>query len=236
MAAVRDTPAPYPTLVGGVSAGFVDQKASLAAHLPWAITVIALTTIVALFLMTGSVILPIKAVLMNILTLGATLGILVWIFQDGRLEGLLSYDSSGALDLTQPILLGAMAFGLSTDYAVFLLSRIKEAHDAGLGTKESVAIGLQRTGRIVTAAALLFAVAIGAFATSEITLIKELGVGTAVAVLIDATIIRALLVPSLMALLGKWNWWAPRPLRRLHERFGWSEVGPRGSGPAPAGA
>ena len=236
VAAVRDVPAPYPTLVGGVSAGFVDQKESLAAHLPWAIAVIALTTIVALFLMTGSVILPIKAVLMNVLTLGATLGILVWIFQDGRLEGLLSYDSSGALDLTQPILLGAMAFGLSTDYAVFLLSRIKEAHDAGLGTKESVAIGLQRTGRIVTAAALLFAVAIGAFATSEITLIKELGVGTALAVLIDATIIRALLVPSLMALLGKWNWWAPRPLRRFHERFGWSEVGPRGSGPEPAGA
>lgn len=236
VAAVRDTPAPFPALVGGLSASFVDQKESLAAHLPWAIAVIALTTIVALFLMTGSVILPIKAVLMNVLTLGATLGLLVWIFQDGRLEGLLAYDSSGALDLTQPILLGAMAFGLSTDYAVFLLSRIKEAHDAGLGTKESVAIGLQRTGRIVTAAALLFAVAIGAFATSEITLIKELGVGTALAVLIDATIIRALLVPSLMALLGDWNWWAPRPLRRFHERFGWSETGPRGSGPEPAGA
>ena len=198
----------------------MDQQESLAAHLPWAIAVIAATTIVALFLMTGSVILPIKAVLMNVLTLGATLGLMVWIFQDGRLEGLLSYDSSGALDLTQPILLGAMAFGLSTDYAVFLLSRIKEAHDAGMGNKESVAIGLQRTGRIVTAAALLFAVAIGAFATSEITLIKELGVGTAVAVLIDATIIQALLVPSLMALLGDWNWWAPRPLRRFHERFG----------------
>ncbi len=236
VAAVRDTPAPYPTLVGGLSASFVDQQESLAAHLPYAIAVIAATTIVALFLMTGSVILPIKAVLMNVLTLGATLGLMVWIFQDGRLEGLLSYDSSGALDLTQPILLGAMAFGLSTDYAVFLLSRIKEAHDAGMGNRESVAIGLQRTGRIVTAAALLFAVAIGAFATSEITLIKELGVGTAMAVLIDATIIRALLVPSLMALLGDWNWWAPRPLRRFHQRFGWSESGPRGTGPEPAGA
>jgi RND superfamily putative drug exporter len=236
VAAVRDVPAPYPTLVGGLSASFVDQVDSLAAHLPWAMLVIASTTIVALFLMTGSVILPIKAVLMNVLTLGATLGLLVWIFQDGRLEGLLSYDSSGALDLTQPILLGAMAFGLSTDYAVFLLSRIKEAHDAGMGTKESVAIGLQRTGRIVTAAALLFAVAIGAFATSEITLIKELGVGTALAVLIDATIIRALLVPSLMALLDDWNWWAPRPLRRFHDRFGFSEFDPRGSDPEPAGA
>jgi uncharacterized membrane protein YdfJ with MMPL/SSD domain len=216
---IRDTPVSYPADVGGLAASFIDQKASIAAHLPWAILLIAAVTIVALFVMTGSVILPIKAVIMNLLTLGATLGILVWVFQDGRLEGLLGYDSVGALDLTQPILLGAMAFGLSTDYAVFLLSRIKEAHDNGMDTRESVAVGLQRTGRIVTAAALLFAVAIGAFATSQITLIKELGVGTALAVLIDATIIRALLVPSLMALFGDWNWWAPRPLRRLHARF-----------------
>jgi uncharacterized membrane protein YdfJ with MMPL/SSD domain len=229
VADVRDAPAPYPTLVGGLTASFVDQKDSIAAHLPWAIGLIALTTIVALFLLTGSVLLPVKAVLMNLLSLGATLGILVLIFQDGRLEGLLSYDSVGALDLTQPILLGAMAFGLSTDYAVFLLSRIKEAHDAGAPTSEAVAAGLQRTGRIVTAAALLFAVAIGAFATSQITLIKELGVGTALAVLIDATIIRALLVPSLMGLLGRWNWWAPRPLRRLHERIGLREGEPGGT-------
>jgi RND superfamily putative drug exporter len=228
---IRATPAPYPTEVGGLAASFVDQKDSLAAHLPWAILLIASTTIIALFIMTGSVILPIKAVVMNLLTLGATLGILVFVFQDGRLEGLLNYDSVGALDLTQPILLGAMAFGLSTDYAVFLLSRIKEAHDAGADTKDAVALGLQRTGRIVTAAALLFAIAIGAFATSQITLIKELGVGTALAVLIDATIIRALLVPSLMALFGEWNWWAPRPLRRLHERIGFSESEP---GPARA--
>ncbi len=232
VADIRETPAPYPTLVGGLGASFLDQKDSLAAHLPWAIGLIALTTVVALFVMTGSVVLPLKAVLMNLLTLGATLGLLVWIFQDGRLEGLLSYDAVGALDLTQPILLGAMAFGLSTDYAVFLLSRIKEAHDGGAGTSEAVAIGLQRTGRIVTAAALLFAIAIGAFATSRITLIKELGVGTALAVLIDATIIRALLVPSLMGLLGRWNWWAPRPLRRLHERIGFSESAP--AAPAPA--
>lgn len=223
---IRATRAPFPTQVGGLSASFVDQKDSLKAHLPLAIGLIALTTIVALFLMTGSVVLPVKAVIMNMLTLGATLGILVWIFQDGRLEGFLSYHGVGALDLTQPILLGAIAFGLSTDYAVFLLSRIKEVHDGGADTTEAVAAGLQRTGRIVTAAALLFAVAIGAFATSRITLIKELGVGTAVAVLIDATVIRALLVPSLMALLGRWNWWAPRPLRRLHDRFGLSEGAP----------
>lgn len=220
---IRATPASYPALVGGLSASFVDQKDSIAAHLPWAVLLIAATTIIALFVMTGSVILPVKAVLMNLLTLGATLGILVWVFQEGRLEGLLSYDSVGALDLTQPILLGAMAFGLSTDYAVFLLSRIKEAHDAGADSSDAVALGLQRTGRIVTAAALLFAIAIGAFATSRITLIKELGVGTALAVLVDATIIRALLVPSLMGLLGRWNWWAPPWLRRLHERIGVSE-------------
>ncbi len=231
---VRATPAPFPADVGGLAASFVDQKASLAAHLPYAILLIAAVTIVALFIMTGSVILPVKAVIMNLLTLGSTLGILVWVFQDGRLEGLLNYDSVGALDLTQPILLGAMAFGLSTDYAVFLLSRIKEAHDAGMDTREAVAVGLQRTGRIVTAAALLFAVAIGAFATSQITLIKELGVGTALAVLIDATIIRALLVPSLMALFGDWNWWAPRPLRRLHEKIGFSESDGDGDGEGEA--
>ncbi len=223
---IRATPAPYPVQVGGVAASFVDQKASLAAHLPWSITVVALVTIIALFLMTGSVVLPVKAVIMNLLTLGATLGLMVWIFQDDHLTGLLGYTSNGAVDLTQPILLGAMVFGLSTDYAVFLLSRIKEAHDHGASTSDSVALGMQRTGRIITAAALLFAVAIGAFATSQIGLIKELGVGTALAVLIDATIIRALLVPSLMALLGKWNWWAPRPLRRFHERFGFSEADP----------
>lgn len=231
VADIRDTPVPFPTLVGGLAASFVDQKDSLAAHLPWAILIVAATTIVALFVMTGSVILPVKAVIMNLLTLGATLGILVWIFQDGRLEGLLQYDSVGALDLTQPILLGALAFGLSTDYAVFLLSRIKEAHDGGADTTDAVAIGLQRTGRIVTAAALLFAIAIGAFATSQITLIKELGVGTAVAVLIDATIIRALLVPSLMAMFGRWNWWAPAPLRRLHDRIGFSESAPSDGDP-----
>jgi len=223
---VRAADAPFPARAGGMAASFVDQKASLLEHLPWAILLIAVTTMVALFLMTGSVVLPVKAVAMNLLTLGATLGLLVWIFQEGRLEGLLRYDSVGALDITSPILLGAMAFGLSTDYAVFLLARIKEAHDAGESTPEAVASGLQRTGRIVTAAALLFAVAIGAFVTSDIQMVKQLGLGTAAAVLIDATIIRALLVPSLMGLFGRWNWWAPGPLRRLHRRVGVVEGAP----------
>jgi len=216
---------PYPMKVGGFTALFVDQRSSLAAHLPWAALIIVAVTIVALFLMTGSVLLPIKAVIMNVLTLGATLGVLVLIFQDGNLEGFLQYDSQGAVDLTQPILIGALAFGLSTDYAVFLLSRIKEIRDNGGGERESVALGLQRTGRVVTAAALLFCIAMGAFATSRIVIIKELGIGTAVAVALDATIVRALLVPSLMALFGKWNWWAPGPLRRLHARIGVREGG-----------
>jgi uncharacterized membrane protein YdfJ with MMPL/SSD domain len=175
--------------------------------------------------MTGSVILPIKSLVMNVLNLSAVFGLLVLIFQHGNLEGVLDYTSQGALEQTMPILIFAVAFGLSTDYAVFLLSRIKEARDNGASDSESVALGLERTGRIVTAAALLFAIAIGAFATSQIVFLKENGVGTALAVLIDASIIRALLVPSLMELLGKWNWWAPRPLRRLHERIGIGEPG-----------
>ena len=210
-------------LVGGATADFVDFQDSLTRHLPIAFAIIVIATLVILFLMTGSVVLPIKSLIMNVLNLSAVFGLLVLIFQDGRFESLLDYTSSGAIEQTMPILLFAVAFGLSTDYAVFLLSRIKEARDNGASDSESVAIGLERTGRIVTAAALLFAVAIGAFATSQIIFIKQNGVGTALAVLIDASIIRALLVPSLMELLGKWNWWAPAPLRRLYERFGISE-------------
>jgi uncharacterized membrane protein YdfJ with MMPL/SSD domain len=211
-------------LVGGATADFIDLQSSLVSHLPIVVGIIILTTLTILFLMTGSVILPIKSLLMNFLNLSAVFGLLVLIFQDGRLQGLLGYTSPGAIEQTMPILLFAVAFGLSTDYAVFLLSRIKEARDNGASDSECVAIGLERTGRIVTAAALLFAVAMLAFATSKIIFIKEFGVGTGLAVLIDASIVRALLVPSLMELLGKWNWWAPKPLRRLHERFGISET------------
>jgi uncharacterized membrane protein YdfJ with MMPL/SSD domain len=235
--AIRELPAPAGTtvLVTGASADFVDFQSSLSSHLPIALAIVIVATLVILFLMTGSVILPIKSLIMNFLNLSAVFGLLVLIFQDGRLEGVLDYSSPGAIEQTMPILLFAVAFGLSTDYAVFLLSRIKEARDAGASDSECVAIGLERTGRIVTAAALLFAVAMGAFATSQIIFIKENGVGTALAVLIDASIIRALLVPSLMELLGKWNWWAPAPLRRLHERFGISEAEPADS-PVPSRA
>jgi RND superfamily putative drug exporter len=171
---------------------------------------------------------------MNALGLSAMFGILVWVFQDGHLQSLLGFTSLGAIDATQPVFLFAVGFGLATDYGVFLLSRIKEARDAGAGNTEAVAVGLERTGRIVTAAAALFAVALGAFATSGIVFIKELGLGAALAVLIDASIIRALLVPALMKLLGEWNWWAPRPLRRLHDRIGLSETaGPPAPAPGP---
>jgi uncharacterized membrane protein YdfJ with MMPL/SSD domain len=221
--AVRAEDAPFPVRVGGQTAAFMDQQTSLGGSLPLALALLCGTTLVILFAMTGSVVLPVKALIMNLLTLSAAFGLLVLIFQDGRLEGLLAYDSQGALESTQPILLFCVAFGLSTDYGVFLLTRIKEARDGGLPDREAVAVGLERTGRIVTYAALLFCIAIGAFATSEIVFIKELGVGTALAVLIDAFLVRALLVPSLMALLGRWNWWAPRPLARLHSRLGLAE-------------
>jgi len=216
---IRATDAPFAVQVGGGNAQFIDQQSSLADSLPLALALLCTTTLVILFVMTGSVVLPVKALLMNLLTLSAAFGLLVLIFQDGRLEGLLAFEAQGALESTQPILLFAIAFGLSTDYGVFLLTRIKEARDAGASDRESVAIGLERTGRIVTYAALLFTIAIGAFATSQVVFIKELGVGTALAVLIDAFLVRALLVPSLMALLGRWNWWAPRPLARLHARL-----------------
>jgi RND superfamily putative drug exporter len=221
---VRGLDVPFGVQVGGETAGFLDQQESIGDSLQLALAILATTTLLILFAMTGSVVLPVKALVMNLLTVSAAFGLLVLIFQDGRFESLLAYDSQGALEATQPVLLFCVAFGLSTDYGVFLLTRIKEARDAGLGERESVAVGLQRTGRIVTYAALLFCIAIGAFATSEVIFVKQVGVGTALAVLIDAFLVRALLVPSLMALLGRWNWWAPRPLARLHARMGLQEA------------
>jgi uncharacterized membrane protein YdfJ with MMPL/SSD domain len=229
---VRAQQATFPILVSGQAAAFVDLEQSLASGLPLAIAIVVVATVLILFFMTGSVVLPIKAVLMNLLTLSAAFGVLVLVFQDGRFENLLQYTSQGALESTQPVLLFAIVFGLSTDYGVYLLTRIKEAHDAGLPNSEAVATGLQRTGRIITAAALLFCVAIGAFATSQIIFIKELGIGIAAGVLVDATVVRAFLVPSLMALLGNWNWWAPRPLQWLYHRAGLSEGAPAIAGPA----
>jgi RND superfamily putative drug exporter len=195
--------------VGGLTAWYLDTSQSLLSHLPLALTLLALAVIALLYLVTRSALLPVKAVIMNALSLSAAFGILVWVFQDGRLESVLRYRSEGALELTQPVLLFAIAFGLATDYGVFLLSRIREAHDGGLPNREAVALGLERTGRVVTAAAVLFCVAVGSFATSSIVLVKEIGIGIALAVAIDASLVRALLVPSLMALFGDWNWWRP---------------------------
>ena len=221
---IRGDPAPFPTEASGVSAAFVDQQAKLAERLPFAGVILVATTLLILFLLTGSVILPLKSVLMNFLGLSATFGLLVLVFQDGNLEGPLAFESQGALNATQPILLFIVAFGLSTDYGIFLLGRIKELHDEGASNHDAVAVGLERTGRVVTAAAVLFSIALGAFATSEIVFIKLIGLGAVLAVLIDSSIIRALLVPALMAMLGTRNWWAPRPLRRIHERIGLREA------------
>jgi uncharacterized membrane protein YdfJ with MMPL/SSD domain len=209
VAAVRALPAPVPVLVGGPAADFADQGASIAASLPAAIAILVVVTVLMLWLMTGSVILPVKTLLMNALTAAAATGILVFVFQDGRLTGLFSYTSQGGLEETDFLILAAMAFALSTDYGVFLLDRIREARGPGVPEREAIAAGMQRTGRLVTSASILLAVAIGAFSTSRLVFLKEVGVGVAAAVLIDAFIVRALLVPSLMALLGRRNWWAP---------------------------
>ena len=211
---MRALPAAAP--VGGATAQFLDQKRAIVDGLPLAIGLLCATTFVLLYLATRSLILPLKTLLMNALSLSATLGILVAIFQAGRFEGLLDYRGQGALQLTVPVLIFAISFGLATDYGIFLLTRIREAWLSGLSNDEAVAVGLERTGRIITAAALLFCIAIGAFATSNVILIKEVGVGIALAVAIDATIVRAILVPSLMGILGRWNWWPSSSGRHDH--------------------
>jgi trehalose monomycolate/heme transporter len=213
-------PAGFTPLVGGETAYQMDLFASLRAVLPLALLVIAIATFVLLFLMTGSVVMPIKAIILNVLSLSATFGALVFVFQDGHLSNLLAFQSVGALDSTQPILIFAIAFGLSMDYEIFLLSRIKEQFDATGDNTLSVATGLQRTGWLVTSAALLLAVVIGAFVTSKIIFIQEIGLGVALAVVMDATLVRTLLVPATMRLLGRWNWWAPRPLHAIWQRIG----------------
>jgi len=222
---VRALPAPAGTevLVGGASAGLVDGKHAIGSRLPLAIGLIALATFVLLFLFTGSVVLPLKAIVLNTLVLGAVLGVAVWIFQDGHLSGLLGF-TPGPLDTSMPVLLFCIAFGTSMDYEVFLLSRIKEEHDAGTPNTEAVAAGLARTGRIVTTAALLLAVTFAAFATGSVRFMQMFGLATALAILLDASLVRGVLVPAFMRVAGGANWWAPAPLRRLHARIGLSET------------
>jgi putative drug exporter of the RND superfamily len=211
-------------LVSGNTAGFIDQKQSLIEHAPVVVAVIALTTLVLLFLLTGSVLLPIKTLLMNALTLGATLGILVLAFQEGWLDSPLDYTGPAAIEVTSIVFLFAVLFGLATDYAVLVMARIKERYDAGDSNEEAVATGIARTGRVITAAALAIAVVFLAFGVSSVFFVKQIAIGMAFGVMIDATVVRALLVPSLMRLFGEWNWWAPAPLRRLQLRFGFSEA------------
>jgi RND superfamily putative drug exporter len=224
--AIRDLspPAATTTLVSGNTAGFIDQKQSLIDHAPLVVAIICLTTLILLFLLTGSVLLPLKTLLMNTLTLGATLGILVLAFQEGWLDTPLDYTGPAAIEVTSIVFLFAILFGLATDYAVLVMARIKEYHDNGDSNEEAVANGIGRTGRVITAAALAIAVVFLAFGVSSVFFVKQIAIGMAVGVMIDATIVRALLVPSLMRLLGKWNWWAPAPLRRLQLRFGFSEA------------
>ena len=222
---IRDiTPPPgAAVLVGGTTAGLVDELASLGATLPWMALLVGVSTFVLLFLAFGSVVLPLKAIVMNVLSLSATFGVVVWIFQWGHLSGLLRFTPTGSIDPTMPILMLAIIFGLSMDYEVFLLSRIRERYDQTGDNTASVAAGVQRTGGLITSLALLLIIVVGAFSASGITFIKLMGVGMIVALLVDATVVRVLLVPATMRLLGRANWWAPRPLRRLYARYGFKE-------------
>ncbi|GAB1693906.1 MMPL family transporter [Krasilnikovia sp. M28-CT-15] len=225
-AAIRDLPPPAgaTVLVGGRPAIDLDLLNSLGARLPWMALIMAVATMVLLFFAFGSVLLPVKAVLMNVVSIGASFGVVVFIFQDGHFEDLLHFQSTGYIEPSNLILVLAVLFGLATDYEVFLLSRVREEWDATGNNTTAVATGLQHTGRIITAAALLLIVVVAGFATGGVTVIKTIGVGMIVAIIVDATLVRALLVPATMRLLGRWNWWAPGPLGRLYARYGIHET------------
>lgn len=213
----------FDTYVVGQASGLKDFTDSMWERAPYAFALVALATLVLLFLMTGSVVIPVKALLLNVVSLGASLGIVVLVFQDGHLQGLLGFDSVGAVESTIPLLVLAFGFGLSMDYEVFLLSRIVELHERGYSNDDAVVVGLQRSGRIITSAALLVVIVFSGFVAGQLLIIKQTGVGLATAVALDATLVRMLLVPATMTLLGDWNWWAPRRLRGLHARFGITE-------------
>ncbi|WP_372595418.1 MMPL family transporter [Actinotalea sp.] len=216
---VRDTGAPFPTWVTGQAANQIDFVQALIDRVGWAVAIVVLATFVLLFLMTGSVVIPIKALLTNALSLAASMGVLVWVFQDGHLSGLLGFSPTGGIETYVVALVVAFGFGLAMDYEVFLLSRIKELWDAGAGNDEAVRLGLQRSGRIITSAAVIIIVVFAGFVFGKLLVIKEVGFSLAFAVAIDATLVRMLLVPATMTLLGKYNWWAPRWMQRISGRF-----------------
>jgi RND superfamily putative drug exporter len=209
--------------IGGEAASLVDQKHAIGSQLPMAAALIALTTFAVLFLFTGSVVLPVKALVLNALSLTAVFGVLVWIFQEGHLSGLLGFTPTPTTT-TMPPLLFCIIFGLSMDYEVFLLSRIKELHDAGQDNHEAAVGGLARTGPIITTAAALLAITFFAFGLSKVSFIQMFGIGCGLAILIDATLVRGVLVPAFMRLAGRANWYSPAPLRRLHRRIGLAEA------------
>jgi RND superfamily putative drug exporter len=223
---LRETRAPFDTKVTGTAAVLVDSKHAIGERLPLAAVFITIVTLLLVFLLTGSVLIPIQAVVLNALSLTAMFGAVVWVFQDGHLSGLLAFTSPGSIETTLPVLMFCVAFGLSMDYGVFLLSRIKEEYDRTGDHDQAVRHGLARTGGLITAAAVILAVVMVAIGTSRVTNTKMLGLGIALAVLMDAMIVRSLLVPAVMRLTGRATWWAPRPLRRFHERFGLSEAEP----------
>ncbi|GIE36623.1 putative membrane protein [Actinoplanes italicus] len=214
--AIRDLDPPFPVLVGGAAAELVDHRDSVAARFPVALLVVLLSTTVLLFVLTGSLVIPLKALLMNVLTLLATLGALVVVFQWGAGDTLLGFDSWGAIDVTTPVLLFVFVFGLSMDYEVFLLARIREERD--VAGDQAVLRGIEKSGPVVTAAALCIGVVFLGFLLGDLTAVKEIGFAMTVALLLDVTVVRGLLLPALMALLGEWNWWAPAPLRRIRSR------------------
>ncbi|MEV4424109.1 MMPL family transporter [Streptomyces sp. NPDC049602] len=220
---LRAAEAPFATSVTGPAAVLVDSKDAIGERLPWAAGIIVLVTLLLVFLLTGSVVVPVQAVLLNALSLTAMFGAVVWVFQDGHLAGLLGFTSTGDIETTLPVLMFCVAFGLSMDYGVFLLSRIKEEYDITGDHEHSVRFGLRHTGGLITAAAVILAVVMVAIGTSRVTNTKMLGLGVALAVLMDAMVVRSLLVPSVMKLTGRLTWWAPGPLRRFHDRFGISE-------------
>ena len=233
VAAIRALQTPFHVEVTGDAARLADYRAMMTERLPWAVTVVAAGTLLLLFAFTGSVLLPVKAVATNLLSIGAALGIVVWVFQDGHFAAPLGTEGLDYVHLSVPILVGAIAFGLSVDYEVFLLSRIREQWLASGDPRGSVAVGLQRTGRIVTAAALVIGVVFAGFIVGGFAPIKAVGLGLVLAIALDATIVRMLLVPATMTLLGRYNWWLPAPLRRLHARLALSEA-PPAAAPEPA--